>query len=118
MIRERREALADALRLVTELDGNVHEYTPDALAPPVAYIDGIVIVREGGTLRTLQLLAEILIVADGHSTQARRVLDDAGHRAWVALTRESTPQSMSTELVGDGPTYPAIRIIVNTSTSC
>ena len=118
MIYEPRHVLAEALRTVPGFNGNVHEYPPDVLSPVVAYVERVVIDRERPGLRTLSLGAEIVIVADGSSTEARRTLDESGAAAWMALNRVSTPQSMSTEIVGDGPTYPAIRLIVTTSTAC
>lgn len=121
MIVERRTAMADALAALPELNGNAHPYKPDALAPPVGYVDRVRVVRDGATLRTLSLQAEVVLVADGQSMAARQRLDEAGAHAWLALGRIGcTAQSVVDETLGDlpTPTYPALRLTVTTPTEC
>lgn len=121
MIVERRQAMAEALRPIPELMGNVHAYKPDALAPPVGYVDHAGVTRDGHTMRTLELQAEIVLVADGLTMAARQRLDEAGAQAWLALGRVGcTPQTMVDETIGNGPnvTYAAVRLTVTTATEC
>jgi hypothetical protein len=122
VIVERRQAMADALGTVAELAGNVHPYKPDALAPPVGYVDHVQVTRNGPTLRTLSLTAEIVFVADGLTMAARQLLDGAAAHAWTALIRAGcTPQSTVDGTLSDlpsGPDYAAVRMTVTTPTDC
>jgi hypothetical protein len=119
---EIRQTVADALRAIPELNGNMHAYPPDALAPPVAYVETCELdAGENGTLQRLPVTVQVVFVADGQSMAARQRLDAATDQAWRALKRAGfRPQADRNETVTNGPNvvYPAERLTALGLTEC